>query len=195
MKTRWAGLLVLVVLAGLTAGAEEPTPEGVVDWRWAEPGAQTAAGDSIYAQATRGARIDDPSTRVFTNAYLEELSRDAAPFATEGSPASDATEARSALDWLFAEQARRQERQARIDEAQVEVDEAQSRLDNLEVQLLATRNPFSRRPRLSEEEIEYRATSGETALERFERTGLLVEEARAELIEAKHELDRARRGR
>ena len=99
------------------------------------------------------------------------------------------------MDWLFTEQARRQERQARIDEARAGVAEARSRLENLEIQRLATRNPFSRRPRLSEEEIEYRATSGETALERFERTEVLVEEARAELSEAEHELDRARRGR
>lgn len=195
MNRKCAGLMVLVALAAPAAWGDEPASRGVIDWSWTEPELQVPADDSIYAQATRGARVDGAATPVFTNAYVEELSRDAAPFATEGFATPVDAGARSALDWLFARQARRQERQARIAEAEAEVVEARAKLSNLEIQLLATRNPFSRRPVLSEKEIEYRATSGETALERFERTKLLVEDARAELSSAERALARVERGR
>jgi hypothetical protein len=80
----------------------------------------------------------------------------------------------------------------RVAEAESKLAAAREKLKNLETQLLATRNPFSARPQLSEEEREQRMTSGETAAERNKRTQELVDEARAKVAEAEAELARAR---
>jgi hypothetical protein len=60
--------------------------------------------------------------------------------------------------------------------------------------MLAVRNPFSARPKLSEQEIEYRRTSGETALQRAERTQKALDDARANLATALAKLDRVKGG-
>jgi len=95
---------------------------------------------------------------------------------------------------LIDQQAAAATRQRRIAEAESDLEAAKTRLANLEVQLLAARNPFSKRPQLSDEEKEERRTSGETAAQRYERTQEQVEAARAEVGAAEELLAQLRAG-
>ena len=139
-----------------------------------------------------------PTAKVYTN---DDLSRrygaseaPEAPAATpEGSRAPGTPQ--NAPDPLALMEQEKKAQAAREDEvAQAEsaLAAAQAKLANLEKQLLATRNPFSARPQLSEEEQKSRATSEETAAERNARTQKLVEEAKVEVAEAEAHLSRAR---
>jgi hypothetical protein len=141
---------------------------------------------------------EQPTTQVFTN---EDLTRMFGP-AEESEPEPSGSGAQATADTpenapdplalMEQEQKDQASREQTIAEAEAKLAAAQEKLKNLEVQLLATRNPFSARPELSEEEQEQRATSGETAAERNARTQKLVEEAKAEVAEAEVELRRAR---
>jgi len=195
MKYLMVVSLSIVAIGGLCWAVDEDSPAGELEWQWAEPSASATDGLSVFELATRNA----PGGTVITNESLGRLGDDE-PFATETtltdsseiSEQPPAVSAEDPLDRLLQYEAAAAERKQRIAEAQRDLDAAQAKLANLEVQLMATRNPFSRRPKLSEEEIEHRLTSGETALERFERTQLLVEEARGEVLVAGESLARAR---
>lgn len=96
------------------------------------------------------------------------------------------------LTWLQQRQSAQREHRAALSEAQAAVKAAAEHLANLERQLLAARNPFSARPRLSDEEKTTRRDGGETAAQRYERTKELVEKARVEIRAAEAELARLR---
>ena len=145
---------------------------------------------SVFMAAVAEKR--DRGVKVWTNEDLERLGRGA--YATTGDSDGNMASAQS-LRWLQQQEREKASRSVRIAEAQAELDAAEAKLANLEKQLLATVNPFSARPQLSDEEKELRRTSGETALERRERTKQLADEARAEVQAARTKLDQARRGR
>ncbi len=142
--------------------------------------------------------------KVYTNADLEKYKTEE-PEAEETAPAAkpaagtkeaDAKtpgEAADPLQWLQQRKAAQQEQAKALAEAEAAVTAAKTKLANLERQLLATRNPFSARPELSEEEKAKRAEGGETAV--HERTKEMVEKAREELRKAEAELARLRAGR
>jgi hypothetical protein len=83
-------------------------------------------------------------------------------------------------------------REQRIAEAESALAAAEAKLKSLEVQLLATRNPFSARPQLSEEEQAERVMSDETAAQRNARTQKMVDDARLEVTAAQAALSQAR---
>jgi len=160
---------------------------------------------SVYMQASaRGREAAKSEARVFTNEDLEEgaltdkdpegayrltgtpSSSDAPP------PLSSLMDRTDPLEALESEQAAAEKRKARIADAERELRAARDKLANLEVQQLATRNPFSKRPQLSDEEKETRATSGETAAQRNERTNEMVVEAKADVAAAQKKLSAAR---
>ena len=82
-----------------------------------------------------------------------------------------------------------------VAQAQSTLTAAQQHLANLERQLLATRNPFSARPKLSDEEKAERIDSSESAAKRHERTQEQVEKAREAVSVAESELARLRAAR
>ena len=145
--------------------------------------------ESVYVKAAKSSRQKAPGAETtYTNRDLERMfGAPAAPATTPTSSDGD-----DSLNWLEEQRTARAERVANIVEAEAEVAAARKSLKNLEVQLLATRNPFSARPKLSEEEVEYRV-QGEGAAARNRRTQVLVDEARQELKEAEARLDLARR--
>lgn len=136
--------------------------------------------------------------QVITNEMLEKIfgpsdesaTADPAPGATsaDGKPAPDP------LQVMREGQMRQGERQRLTAEAERELESAKTKLANLEVQLLAARNPYAKRPDLSAEEKKQRADSGETAAQRFERTQKMADEARAEVKAAEEKLARIRSG-
>ncbi len=99
------------------------------------------------------------------------------------------------LKWLRQRQQAQQAHRKALAEAETALSGAKARLANLEKQLLATRNPFSARPELSDEEKGQRQEAAETAAQRYERTKELVEKAREEVRAAEAELARLRAGR
>ena len=99
------------------------------------------------------------------------------------------------LKWLQQRQAAQQEHREALEKAAKELQAARTKLADLERQLLATRNPFSARPVLSEEEKKDRREGTETAAMRTERTQRLVEESREAVRAAEAELARLRAGR
>jgi hypothetical protein len=155
-------------------------------------GAATAPGP----QRTK-AKLELRDGMVITNDVLERLVGPA-PDATAGEAATEPPPEQSAapdpLKVMQNEMAMEGQRRRMISEAEREVEAAKTKLANLEVQLLAARNPFSKRPQLSDEEKERRRTSGETAAERYERTQRLVDEARAEVAAAEEKLAQLRSG-
>jgi hypothetical protein len=152
-------------------------------------------------------KVDIPKGEVFTNALLDKLfgaseegeNAAAAPGTptpgtpTPATPGSDAAPA-DPLQVMQDGIAERNQQQRMIADAQNELDAATAKLAKLEVQLLATGNPFSARPDLSDEEKEYRANSGESAEDRRNRTVTMVDEAKAEVKAAEDKLSALRAG-
>ena len=141
-------------------------------------------------------KISIDEGQVITNELLEKIfgpsdeaaTADPAQAPAQGQPAPDP------LQVMRQGQMRQAERQRLTEEAQRELDGAKTKLANLEVQLLAARNPFSKRPVLSDDEKRTRETSGEAAAERAERSRTMVDEARAEVQAAEAKLARVRSG-
>lgn len=168
--------------------------------------AQPAAASNVAATPTKS---DSPETvKVFTNKDLERMFGGESEETAESSADTPTAEtARAApepgkptqpqidpLAQMKQEQAARAQRQQLVVQAEADLEAARAKLENLEVQLLASRNPFSARPQLSDEEKEIRATSGETAAERNKRTQHLVDQAREEVAAAEKALAEAKAG-
>ena len=170
-------------------------------------------GASLAADGKSGTADDPAEVRVYTNKDLEQrfgekTDSDAAaePAAGASLPAAGTTEppgesrkptetAVDPLEQMKQRQAAEVQRRQLVAQAEAELAAAQAKLKNLEAQLLATRNPFSARPKLSDEEKQIRATSGESAAERNERTRLLVDQTREEIAAAEEALTQAKTGR
>jgi hypothetical protein len=139
-----------------------------------------------------------PTAKVYTNEDLTQ--RFGSTDESQGTQAAPARPPASGtpqnmpdpLALMEQQQASQAERKESIDVAEGTLAAAQQKLKSLEVQLLATSNPFSARPKLSAEEQETRATSGEDAAARRARTEKMVEEARAEVAKAEADLANAR---
>jgi hypothetical protein len=168
--------------------------------------AQPASASNVTAVP---GKPDSPGTvRVFTNKDLERMFGDESQETSESSADTPSAETAQAapeprkstqptvdpLAQMKQEQAARAQRQQLVAQAEADLEAARAKLENLEVQLLASRNPFSARPQLSDEEKELRATSGETAAERNKRTQLLVDQAREEVAAAEKTLAEAKAG-
>ncbi|NIM01452.1 MAG: hypothetical protein GTO30_13790 [Acidobacteria bacterium] len=140
--------------------------------------------------------------KVYTNADLEKF-KIVKPEEEVTTPAAETKEAETKttkeaadpLQWLQQRRAAQQEQAKSLAEAEAAVTAAKAKLADLERQLLATRNPFSARPELSEEEKTKRTEGGETAAQRHDRTKEMVEKAREGLRKAEAELARLRAGR
>lgn len=157
-----------------------------------------------YARVATGRAPKSGAVKVYTNADLEKVvdsvaegNREQPPAdtvgaAAKGSEKPDPTSITDPLTWLQQRQSAQREHRSAVSEAQAAVKAAREQLANLEHQLLAARNPFSARPRLSDEEKKTRRDGGETAAQRYERTKELVEKARAETRAAEAELARLR---
>ena len=197
-----ACLLVLPMPA--QAAGEAESQDSDKQAKAAEP--EATPPESVYIRATtRGREAKDSNVKVFTNEDLEgEIEVDKkveGAYTLTGTPAPPRTapslaELRDRVDplkELEAEQAAADSRRERISTAERELDAARKKLANLEVQQRATRNPFSKRPQLSDEEKEIRATSGENAAQRAERTDEMVTEAKADVATAEKRLSAARR--
>ena len=139
-----------------------------------------------------------PKAKVYTNDDLSRMyGASEEPAATDSGATATPGTARPAdmpdpLALMEQQQKDQAAKQKEIAEAEAALSAAQARLKNLEVQLLATRNPFSARPELSEEEQEIRAEGGESAAERAERTQKLVDEAKEAVAKAESDLRRVR---
>jgi len=144
-------------------------------------------------------------SKVYTNEDLAKLfgiveEADPEAPATEPRPETptDKPEAQAKPDplaWLQQRQAAQQEHRLAVEEAEKALLAARQRVTDLERQVLATRNPFSARPTLSDEEKKQRSENRETAAERNERTRKMLEEAREAVRTAESELARVRAGR
>jgi len=179
---------------------------------WAEPADESKPKSPDKPATAENAKADE--VKVYTNKDLARLfPPDPAEKPAGETPPAGATDPRAAatsprpaqrggqtppadqdpLEWLKNRQEAQASRQSRIDEAQAELFAAEEKLANLKKELLATVNPFSARPKLSDEEKEYRRTSGETALERNERVKALEQEAQQAVDEARANLERVKR--
>jgi len=155
-----------------------------------------------YARVASGRASQGDAVKVYTNADLKKMFdisaeeiRGRLPADTAGVPAEGSKEPKPAsetdpLEWLQQRQSAQREHGKAVTEAQAAVSAARERLANLERQLLASRNPFSARPQLSDEEKATRQDGSETAAERNERTKELVEKAREDMHAAEAELAR-----
>jgi hypothetical protein len=145
-------------------------------------------------------KIEIEEGQVITNEMLEKIFGPPDETATADSPpAPGATPAAGQptpdpLQVMRESQMRQGERQRLTAEAEQELAAAKAKLANLEVQLLAARNPYAKRPDLSDEEKKKRAEGGETAAQRFERTQKMVDEAKAEVQAAEAKLAKVRSG-
>jgi len=155
----------------------------------------------------------DEKVKVYTNADLAKLTgiveeADAKsakgeagepgtpkPGAEKVDPAKQDAEKPDPLAWLQKRQAAQQEHSVALAAAEAAVVAARQRVTDLEKQLLATRNPFSARPTLSDEEKEKRRTSGETAAQRNKRNQESLDQAREAVKAAEAELTRVRAAR
>lgn len=187
-----ASILVMSLVLAATVG-------------WAEPADEKKPETQDKPTATEKAKSDEG--KVYTNKDLQRLfapdpadqapdgATDAPSAPAAGAPVTPATPTaeQDPLEWLNNRTKAKTDRQSQIDEAQAELFAAEDKLANVRKELLATVNPFSARPELSEEEKAYRRTSGETALERNERTKVMEQEAQAAVDEARTKLERVKR--
>jgi hypothetical protein len=150
--------------------------------------AKSYSNDDLVEDSASGAVVitNDDLTRMFGASETREPATPSGP----GDPAAQPADLPDPLAMIEQEKKAQAERESEVAQAKSELAAARQKLANLEKQLLATRNPFSARPKLSEEEQERRAAQQETAAERNERTQKLVEEARAEVAEAEANLAR-----
>ncbi len=144
--------------------------------------------------------------KVYTNADLEKMfdivvdedrEQPAAkpPATSKGPEKAEPKKAPDPLTWLRQRQDAQREHHKAVAEAEAAVTAGKQQVANLERQLLATRNPFSARPELSDEEKAKRQEGGEGASNRYERTEELVEKAREAVRAAESELARLRAAR
>lgn len=198
-------VLALVVLGmsnSFASFAEEKKPEKAPSsptkandnaTKSSESASVTPATASVYFRAVRA---KDPNAIVFTNDNLNEVAP--MPPAADGNPpASPVAQDPTAPDgdplvWMKEQEERGVERTEMLQAAEKELESARARLDNLKKQLLASTNPYSARPQLSEEEKELRATSGETAEQRRDRTRALVEQAEKDVVVAEDRVYRVK---
>lgn len=218
---RWLQGLALALVLGLAAPAiaEETDTEPEEKPATAE---QTEADEAVEPDPAAALRVEQgrvmtnrdtgapaPPTRkvklqegmVITNDLLERIVGPPLEAPTEDATTTDGPAAErptatpaDPMQTLVDEQAAAAAHQRRIAEAEGELEAAKTKLANLEVQLLAARNPFSKRPNLSDEEKERRRTSGETAAQLYERTKEETETARAEVKAAEDNLAQLRGG-
>jgi len=140
----------------------------------------------------------DEKVKVYTNADLAKLTgivEEADAKSAKVDPAKQDAEKPDPLAWLQKRQTAQQEHTVALAAAEAAVVAARQRVADLEKQLLATRNPFSARPTLSDEEKEARRTSGETAAQRNQRNQKSLDQAREAVKAAEAELTRVRAGR
>jgi hypothetical protein len=188
-----------------TAEATEPEGEAPAPLRVERGRVMTNRGAQGGEESRQKLKLQDGM--VITNDLLERIvgpapeptgeaasSASAAGEPASGSAAPPAPPAATPLQAMADEQAAAATRQREIQKAEQELKTAKDKLANLETQLLATVNPFSKRPQLSDEEKERRRTSGETASARNERTKELVEAAREEVRAAEERLAQLRSG-
>ena len=156
-----------------------------------------------YDRVARGKAPQKEAVKVYTNADLEKMfdivakedrEQPAAesPLAAKGSEGAEPKKAPDPLAWLRQRQNAQREHAKAVSEAEASLTAARQQLANLERQLLASRNPFSARPDLSDEEKAQRRDSAESAAKRHERTQELVEKAREAVHAAESELARLR---
>jgi len=201
------GIVALVVVLATSGPASAADAKQRVDEDQPE---QTQPSAAINAEAASG-KSDSPETvRVFTNKDLDRMfggEPQETADSTADTPQQSAETAQAApeprkstepmvdpLLQMKQREAARAQRDQRVAQAEAELETARAKLKNLEVQLLASRNPFSARPQLSDEEKAIRATSGETAAERNKRTQLAVDQAREEVAAAEESLAKAKAG-
>jgi len=153
-----------------------------------------------YARVASG-KTPDKNVKVYTNADLEKMFNIVAGEDRETPPATTPTEEAAEeapkkdpdpLTWLRQRQDAQREHSKAVSEARAALNAARQNLANLERQQLAARNPFSARPKLSDEEKAARQDSGESAAQRYDRTKELVEKVREEVRAAEAELARLR---
>lgn len=153
-----------------------------------------------YARVARG-KAPEKKIKVYTNADLEKMFKivaeedratPPAPPPTEGAAKDAPKKDPDPLTWLRQRQDAQRENSKAVSEARAALTAARQNLANLERQQLAARNPFSARPKLSDEEKAARQDSGESAAQRYDRTKELVEKAREEVRAAEAELARLR---
>ena len=158
-----------------------------------------------YDSVASGKAPKKEATKVYTNADLKKLPEIAAK-AGEGQAAVETAatakgsekepeKAPDPLTWLRQRQDAQREHGKAVSEAEAVLTAAKQQLANLERQLLAARNPFSARPKLSDEEKAERQDNRESAAERYERTQELVEKTREAVRVAEAELLRLRAAR
>ena len=154
--------------------------------------AKTYTNDDLQeGKSPKVSYTNEDLTRMFGASETTSAGQTSRPSGSAAQPGSGGEE----YDPLAAMEKGQQDRaarQKRIDEADSAVASAEARLKRLEVALLATVNPFSARPDVSQEEKAKRATSGESAMERNARVQKEVEEARVAVAEAEAALAQAR---
>jgi len=188
-------ILALVSFAATAGETQEPSADR------SDGGDQKTeeAQPSPLVQAT-GGKADGKREKVYGNDDLEKMFGPA-PARADGSSvansdesatekpkaaASAATAGDSALDQLFAGEARKREHAASIAAAETQVAEAKQRLADLEKRLLASRNPLLARPKPPEEGAE--EWNRADAAGRVEQTQAGIEAARKAVAEAQREL-------
>lgn len=202
-----AGALGCILLAVPVHAAETKTGETAKDSTSPTRESDVVrASREIQAKKTGTAKTygnedlksEQPTAKVYTNDdLLRKYGAAEEPEATtakpEDSPTTDTPQSElDPLEWMEQEQKSRAAQKDSVAEAESALTAAQERLKELEVQLLAAKNPFSARPSLSEEEQTTRATSGETAEQRYARTQKMVEEAKQAVADAEANLSQAR---
>ncbi len=192
--------LALAAPAMAEGDKQEPRPAKEPEKSEAKAAPQKAEAQkkvSVFQQASRKKKSED--VYVFTNEDLAARARPEDEPTEEERYAPPPPDLRPKLpdpiEYVEGQEERVVETRQMTASAQAELAAAQARLAALEKQLLATVNPFSARPQLSEEEKEIRADSGETAAQRNERTKVLVDEARQEVAAAEAKLKRIQRRR
>jgi len=149
------------------------------------------SGDSSDETARQARKLAD--TAVITNDLLERLY---GPAATGPAPvpaiAPAGYDGLSPLEQLEYAKDRRVENLRQSERAARRVALAEATLKDLEARKLAVRNPYLRRPVLTEEEAA--AWEGLDNAERVRRTEAAIGRAREELEAARSELSRLRRG-
>ncbi len=159
-----------------------------------------------YDRVTSERTPQQEQVKVYTNADLEKMfdivaeedrEQPAAkpPATAKGSETAEPKKTPDPLTWLRQRQDAQREHTKAVSKAEAALTAATQQLANLERQSLAARNPFSARPKLSDEEKAIRKDGGESAEKRYERTQELVEKAREAVRAAESELARLRAAR
>jgi hypothetical protein len=203
--------LVLACAAAIPAPAADGGEQGTdpAADREAEGEEASDASLSPLIHATGGKSSATP-VKVYTNEDLKRVSgtgpgpaettlppspasEPATGGGAEPEPPSAAGEPTSALDELFAREARRQEHVRLIALAEERVATAKQRVADFEKRMLAIRNPLLARPKPPEDEEEATAWQDSDATGRVQQTEGQLEAARAEVAQAERDLAELRR--